>query len=129
MYNLAKQQEWRRNNAEHVKKRRHEYYLRHRAKENEQGRQWKQQNAETVKGYSLAQKERIAGRPRPEVCELCGEKPKKTDKRHGIHFDHSHATGKFRGWLCYRCNHVLGQVADKADLLRKLAAYLDAQRA
>jgi recombination endonuclease VII len=113
-------------NLEKRREGRRRYYRKHKDKELTANRKWKEEHATTVKGYILAQKERIAGRPRPEICELCGEKPRKTDKRHGIHFDHCHITGKFRGWLCYRCNNILGQVRDKSELLRRLADYLDA---
>lgn len=61
----------------------------------------------------------IAGRPRPDVCDLCGE-----NNRH-IVFDHCHAKGHFRGWLCDRCNKVLGLMRDDAVLLRKMADYLE----
>jgi hypothetical protein len=56
----------------------------------------------------------IAGRPRPTECELCGERPRR------IVFDHCHATGAFRGWLCDRCNLTLGQAKDDAKLLTKM---------
>lgn len=59
----------------------------------------------------------IAGRPRSEVCELCGQKTKTV-------FDHCHADGHFRGWLCDRCNRVLGSVRDDVGLLLKLADYV-----
>jgi Recombination endonuclease VII len=64
------------------------------------------------------EKERIAGRPRPSACEVCGSPGK-------IHFDHCHGCGRFRGWLCHRCNRTLGALRDDAALLRKLADYLD----
>ena len=38
--------------------------------------------------------------------------------------DHDHATGQFRGILCYRCNTVLGFAADNVPRLEKLIAYL-----
>lgn len=60
----------------------------------------------------------IAGRPRQSVCELCAEPS-------GTVFDHDHATGEFRGWICDRCNKVLGLMRDDAKLLRKLADYLE----
>lgn len=62
-----------------------------------------------------------AGRPRALVCELCDEEAKTV-------FDHCHATGVFRGWLCDRCNRTLGQVKDSPELLRKLANYLEKNR-
>lgn len=60
----------------------------------------------------------IAGTPRPGVCEICGEAGK-------ICLDHCHAKGHFRGWLCNRCNLILGHAKDDPELLRKLAAYLE----
>ncbi len=60
----------------------------------------------------------IAGRPRPDVCDLCHELNIR------IVFDHCHATGKFRGWLCDRCNRVLGTVKDSRQLLMEMAVYL-----
>src|SRR3990167_4225882 len=47
--------------------------------------------------YYLKTKEYIAGRKRPEQCEICGALGI-------ICFDHDHITGKFRGWICSRCN-------------------------
>jgi len=74
-----------------------------------------------------ASQETAIGRPRPMVCELCG------NPGYGVHgckpaagicFDHDHETGVPRGWLCDRCNKVLGLVRDSQDLLVKMAAYL-----
>lgn len=60
----------------------------------------------------------LAGRPKPLNCEVCGGTCR-------IAFDHCHITGHFRGWLCERCNRLLGKVKDEAALLRKLADYLE----
>lgn len=60
-----------------------------------------------------------AGRPRADVCDICGEEGQTV-------FDHCHNHGHFRGWLCDRCNRTLGQVKDSATLLRALADYLEA---
>lgn len=38
--------------------------------------------------------------------------------------DHDHKTGKFRGVLCQRCNHVLGRVDDSIEILEKCILYL-----
>lgn len=56
---------------------------------------------------------------RPDRCSVCSR-----DDR-PICWDHDHATGKFRGWICSACNSALGFVKDSADTLRRLAAYLD----
>ena len=60
-----------------------------------------------------------AGREKPELCEICFTNEFK------IVFDHCHNSGKFRGWICDRCNRVLGIVKDSPELLRELALYLE----
>lgn len=73
-----------------------------------------------------AKQESEMGRPRPENCELCGAHGKSPlgHRFVGIVFDHDHATGKPRGWLCDRCNKVLGLLKDDVVLLAKMIAYL-----
>lgn len=65
--------------------------------------------------------EMLAGRPTPDFCECCGRPPTKR----GLHFDHCHQLGHFRGWLCNGCNLALGYVDDDPNILRKLIAYLE----
>lgn len=50
-------------------------------------------------------------------CECCDDPAK-------LHADHDHATGKFRGWLCPRCNHGLGHFKDDPARLRRAIEYL-----
>lgn len=69
--------------------------------------------------WARDKKERLAGRPKPDTCELCGQPSKK------ICWDHNHDTGKFRGWLCTPCNFILGRVKDDPVLLRRMANYLE----
>lgn len=69
------------------------------------------------RGWKLQRLEAIAGRPKPDACEVCGNGGK-------ISFDHCHGTGAFRGWLCDPCNLTLGLVKDDHEVLRKLAGYL-----
>jgi hypothetical protein len=52
----------------------------------------------------LQRSELKAGRRKPRECELCGKYHKR------ICFDHCHKTGKFRGWICDRCNHVIAMI-------------------
>jgi len=66
---------------------------------------------------NLEKLERVAGRPKPDTCEICGKGGK-------ICYDHSHKTGKFRGWLCSRCNLYLGGVQDNIEILNKMVTYL-----
>jgi recombination endonuclease VII len=64
--------------------------------------------------------ERLAGRPKPNVCDICGRGGK-------ICFDHSHSDSVFRGWLCNHCNLILGHANDDPELLRKLARYVEGE--
>lgn len=63
-------------------------------------------------------------------CGVC-EKPILLDlgsnDRRGrahAHIDHDHATGRFRGLLCSRCNTGLGHLGDNEAGLLKALAYL-----
>jgi hypothetical protein len=53
---------------------------------------------------------------------------RKSQSIHTAVIDHCHATGKFRGLLCMRCNKAAGYVLDNPDTARKLAAYLEAHK-
>jgi len=67
------------------------------------------------------QKIKDAGRPRADKCELCGVEGKTV-------FDHCHEGGHFRGWICDRCNRVLGCVNDDTNLLQQMKDYLESNR-
>ena len=68
-------------------------------------------------GKSSTYRVQHAPRPKPEQCEVCGSM--------GILcFDHNHKTGKFRGWICHRCNFALGLVKDNTETLMALIEYL-----
>lgn len=57
------------------------------------------------------------------VCAIC-----KTSEPTGAgtwHIDHCHSTGKIRGLLCSKCNHVLGLVNDDPQILLSAINYLD----
>jgi hypothetical protein len=77
--------------------------------------------AEAPLRKTLLQRKR-AGRAKPAVCDLCHRKSGK------ICFDHCHATGRFRGWLCDTCNSALGFANDDPKLLRRMARYLEKSR-
>lgn len=66
----------------------------------------------------IKEQEKIAGRPKPEQCEICGA----IDCR--ICFDHNHLTGEFRGWVCTRCNIIMGLSKDNIDILMEIIKYL-----
>lgn len=70
-----------------------------------------------AKTYTLQKLELMAGRHKPEKCELCGR-----DGR--ICYDHDHATNKFRGWICHKCNATLGFIDDNIQTLELMIQYL-----
>lgn len=59
-------------------------------------------------------------RPVPDRCECCMGLPGKRR----LALDHCHRTGKFRGWLCYKCNLGIGLLGDTAFNLFRALAYL-----
>lgn len=65
-----------------------------------------------------AKKVAIAGRPRSNYCEICAAEGRTV-------FDHSHQKGHFRGWICDRCNKILGLVRDDISYLKALQIYLE----
>jgi hypothetical protein len=40
-------------------------------------------------------------------------------------YDHCHITDLHRGWLCQKCNTILGFANDDPDRLRRLANYIE----
>ena len=56
------------------------------------------------------------------ACECCGRQIDATPSA-----DHDHATGKFRGWLCRRCNTGLGYL-EQPGWLVQARDYLRARR-
>lgn len=103
---LQKKAEWRAANPHYHRKRR------------EDPAEKEKDNARSL-NWMRAKRERLAGRPKPKNCELCGNPSPK------IVWDHNHETGKFRGWICTPCNYILGRVKDDPEVLRKMADYLD----
>lgn len=55
-------------------------------------------------------------------CEICRRKVYK------LHADHDHATNRFRGLLCPRCNVYLGYIHDDPASLERAIDYLNRTR-
>lgn len=62
-----------------------------------------------------------------ERCAICRADQAEVYK--GLHVDHCHRTGAFRGLLCSRCNTGLGMFQDDADRLLAAAAYIEVAQA
>ena len=54
---------------------------------------------------------------RNNTCDICHKEAK-------LHVDHSHVTGKVRGYLCGSCNRGIGLLQDKAELCYSAHLYL-----
>jgi len=60
-------------------------------------------------------------RPKGVACPIC-----RLEDR--LEFDHDHVSGQHRGWICGRCNRMLGLARDDARTLLSAAVYLSAGR-
>jgi len=63
------------------------------------------------------------------VCAICEQKETVIDKRinkvRRLSVDHDHKTGKVRGLLCAKCNHLLGNIKDNIKILNRSILYLE----
>jgi hypothetical protein len=111
----ARSKKWREKNIDFIRIKDRENKKRLRVtnpeKEKERLKKWKERRD--------IQRVSTAGRQKPDLCEVCNELHIR------IVFDHCHGSGLFRGWLCDRCNRVLGLLKDDIILFRKLANYLE----
>jgi hypothetical protein len=60
------------------------------------------------------------------MCKICGLHI--AELKRYLSADHDHATGRFRGLLCVRCNTALGNVKDNIHLLENMISYLSSTR-
>jgi len=147
MSNYEKVKEWRKNNPEKVLEQARRYRRKHPETNLKAKEKYREGNIEKIReSDKVAQAKRrkadpeghriryerwrnkkeaelwdIAGRPRAETCELCLESGMTV-------FDHCHDGGHFRGWICDRCNRVLGCVKDDVTLLQEMINYLEVDR-
>jgi hypothetical protein len=63
------------------------------------------------------------------LCDICNCPPTERDHRGAsmrrLCIDHDHATGKFRGLLCSKCNLSIAYMNDNPKWLRAAAEYLE----
>ncbi len=98
------------------------WYHRNREKALAYKREYQRQNPEK----NRARGRKRAGlpaptRPEPQLCECCGNPP---SGRGSLHLDHDHATGKFRGWICSKCNAGIGLLGDTIEGALRAFDYL-----
>ncbi len=101
---------------------RRENYQNNRVEELARVREWGRNNPEKTR----AAKWRYQGlptptQPEPTVCEICN---KLCTENIRLSLDHCHTTGKFRGWLCNKCNRSLGQLGDNLPSIQRVITYL-----
>ena len=72
-------------------------------------------------GISLEQYEQIL-KDQDYKCKIC--EIDMQGRGNFCHFDHDHATGKNREFLCTNCNRGLGHFQDNMDILMKAISYL-----
>jgi hypothetical protein len=103
------------------------------------GNEWRKNNADKVKKYNRASSLRknfgieiedyeVLLASQNGVCAICLEAEsyihKATGKPARLAVDHCHANGKVRKLLCKACNNGLGLFRDNPELLLKAADYL-----
>ncbi len=62
-------------------------------------------------------KQPIEFKTKPSRCQICLKVAR-------VAWDHDHVTGKFRGWICTKCNTMLGMSGDSVNTLLSAAEYL-----
>lgn len=80
-----------------------------------------------IYGVTLEQHDEVLNSQNGQ-CAICKSK---TPNRRGskrFHVDHCHATGKFRGLLCSRCNMAIGLLKDDVCFLQNAIEYLSKAR-
>lgn len=76
--------------------------------------------------FNFSKKLAAADYPPGDSCEICSV-PFFTLRR-APNWDHDHATGKFRGWLCDQCNTGLGNFRDNENRMRSAIDYLERKK-
>ncbi len=64
----------------------------------------------------------VPTRPEPPRCECCGDAP--SGRYTSLCLDHCHETGKFRGYLCFKCNTAIGKLGDDFEGVLNALSYL-----
>jgi hypothetical protein len=93
-------------------------------------KKWKTANPEKVKEQVRRYSRKLRGQieapthPCPAVCEACSQSPGKKP----LAEDHDHQTGRFRGWLCHKCNLAFGLLGDDFSSIQEKLDYFRRQK-
>ena len=146
----AYRDEWRAKNAKRIKEASHADYEKHKEQRLDAHRAWNEQNPEwwdsrnrervranqhseywhrkgrrtaAIRSFGITGEQFDALLPQLEngPCDICGALGR-------LYLDHDHATRRFRGVLCHKCNVVLGMANDNPYILIAAAKYLGAHQ-
>jgi hypothetical protein len=127
---------WYQRHPEEAKRRHAQYVERNKARLEAKRKEWYQRNRarliakatqrhrERGRGDYLTRLARQYGTTVECLLEVLGKRCPICRKRTATALDHCHKTGQFRGGLCDRCNHGLGQFEDDVSSLRRAIKYL-----
>lgn len=59
-----------------------------------------------------------------DACEICSKPISFVSPKVTARLDHCHSTGAVRGFLCNRCNQVLGMLGDNPEGVKRFLQYL-----
>ena len=126
--NPEKAAKWDKNNPEKAKLINKKSCEKYRANNPEYAKEWAKANPDkvfilTLKKYELTpyQYEQMLIEQNLS-CKICGTNQLEFKKR--LHVDHDHISGKIRGLLCLRCNHMLGNAKDNDVILDAASEYV-----
>src|SRR5579863_5853125 len=115
----ASNRKWRLSHLPQVRAAKRRYWSENKEKSRAATRNWTARNKTRI----LANQRKRTGvpeptRPKPNRCECC---PRSNVP---LRADHDHVTGKFRGWICNRCNLGIGHLGDDRTGCLRAVAYL-----
>ena len=79
-----------------------------------------QRSKSIEKRFGISEAEYDARRAAALNCDICHGPFEKSPE-----LDHCHTTGRLRGWLCGKCNRMLGLVNDSTTILKEAINYLE----
>lgn len=60
-------------------------------------------------------------------CQNPGCRIPEVECKQRLCLDHNHGTGRFRGWLCHRCNRAAGLLNESKEIISGLAEYVNTE--